>query len=252
MFGYAAGISDIRVTWPDGTTLDCLQKIYPVGRFIAAGFAGSVQFGFWGVTDLRRQLAQAAPDSAWKPGWVAFKWYRRARRMFAEAGEDIKRAGAEIMLLGVSPNIDIGIRGFARATVAILRSPDFFPRVLKYDEVEAIGRGALVDIYAEELRRLSRDHQLWQMEAGTPGGYGFVLQHVIQRTIDTYPEATVSPHVHWCLVRRGEIRIGTSDHTRVSADGEWTEVRMPPVATSWAEFLAMTGAAGADASTANC
>jgi hypothetical protein len=28
MFGYAAGIADIQVTWPDGTTADCLQKVY--------------------------------------------------------------------------------------------------------------------------------------------------------------------------------------------------------------------------------
>jgi hypothetical protein len=252
MFGYAAGISDIRVTWSDGSTLDCLQKIYPVGKFIAAGFAGSVEFGFWAVNDLRRRLVLEDPHSAWIPGWVTFQWYRRARRAFGEAPEHIKRAGAAIMLLGVSPTVDVGIEGFARATVAILESPDFFPRILRHDAVEAIGRGALVDLYAEELRRLSGDREIWQMEVGIPGGYGWGLQHMIQGTIEEHPEATVSPHVHYCLVRRGAITIGKSDYTRFSATGDREEVRMPPVATSWAEFVGMTRAMGANAGDATC
>ena len=41
MWEYAAAISDIRVSFPDGRTLDCLQKVYPVGRFIAAALAVS-------------------------------------------------------------------------------------------------------------------------------------------------------------------------------------------------------------------
>ena len=42
MFGYGFGISDVRVTLADGSEVDCLQKIYPIGRHVAAGFAGSV------------------------------------------------------------------------------------------------------------------------------------------------------------------------------------------------------------------
>ncbi|WP_260736442.1 hypothetical protein [Tunturiibacter lichenicola] len=45
-FGYAFGISDVRVTLGDKTEIDCLQKIYPIGRYVAAAFAGSVKIGF--------------------------------------------------------------------------------------------------------------------------------------------------------------------------------------------------------------
>lgn len=251
VLGYAAGVSDIRVTWRDGRPpLDCLQKIYPVGRFIAAGFAGSVEFGFWAINDLRRYLYADDPQGAWIPGWVAFHWYRRARRVFAHAPESIKQLGAQLTLLGVSPNVDVGIPGWARSTVAVMRSPDFVPRILKPEAVESIGSGALVDLYVDMLRKLGGNRSLWQMEVGAPGGYAYAVQHSVQRTIEQHPEATVSPHVHWCVVRRGEIRIGTSDHSRISASGERTEWKMPPVATTWRQFQAMVQAAGADASAA--
>ncbi len=74
---------------------------------------------------------------------------------------------------------------------------------------------------------------------------------MIQRTIEDHPDARVSPHVHWCLVRRGEITIGTSDHDVYQGDTK-TEVRMPPVARSWQEFREIVSAAGADATAALC
>jgi hypothetical protein len=61
--GYAVGISDIRVTFSDASERDCLQKIYPISPFIAAGFAGSVRIGFAIVDTLRLQLKDL-PDGA--------------------------------------------------------------------------------------------------------------------------------------------------------------------------------------------
>jgi hypothetical protein len=37
MFGYSFGISDVRVTLADGSEVDCLQKVYNVGRFLRHG-----------------------------------------------------------------------------------------------------------------------------------------------------------------------------------------------------------------------
>jgi len=56
MFGYSFGISDVRVTLRDGVEVDCLRKIHNVGRFIAAGFAGSVKIGFAMVDELASLL----------------------------------------------------------------------------------------------------------------------------------------------------------------------------------------------------
>ena len=54
MFGYSFGISDVRVTLGDASEVDCLQKAHPIGRHVAAGFAGSVKIGFAMIDELRR------------------------------------------------------------------------------------------------------------------------------------------------------------------------------------------------------
>jgi hypothetical protein len=42
------------VTLGDGAEVDCLQKIYPVVRWVAAGFWGSVQIGCALIDSLSR------------------------------------------------------------------------------------------------------------------------------------------------------------------------------------------------------
>ena len=238
--GYGIAISDVRVTFPDGTTHDCLQKIYPVGRFITAGFAGSVAFGFWAIGNLQQQLGRAEPGHAWVPGWVAFKWFRLARRVFGISPPHVKAKGAAIMLVGVSPTVDVGIPGWARATVAIMQAPDFFPRILRLQEVGAIGSGSGVELYIRELEQLQRNpYEIWQAEVGMPGGFGRIVLHNIQQTILQNPSTGISHHLHLCLVRRGEITLIKSDHSVVPPNGPEIEVRMPRVATTWAEFKEM-------------
>ena len=155
------------------------------------------------------------------------------------------------MLFGVSPNVDIGIPDYGLPMVVVLRAPNFFPKILTIDSADSIGSGAAVEVYTRELQSLNQNPNLLQMEGGVPGGYGFILHTMIQRVIEDYPQASVSPHVHYCLVRRGRIQIGNSDRTVVHG-AEWTEVRMPPVATSWPEFLRIAEAAELDASAAHC
>jgi len=74
MFGYGIGISDVRVTLEDGSQHDCLQKMYPVGRFMAMGFAGSVRIGFAMLEELSSLLGAAGEDQMWNPNDVAEWW----------------------------------------------------------------------------------------------------------------------------------------------------------------------------------
>ncbi len=249
-FGFACGISDIRVTWSNGRTLDCVQKIYPVGADLAAGFAGSVRFGFELIDDLRSGLRLDDPGRTWKPRALVLPWYRRARWLFGRAPDDVKRLGAQVMLLGVSPTENIGLPRFHLATVAIMRSPDFVPDLLATAAVDSIGSGGSVAVYIDMMRRVSAEPFLWEMELKFPGAYPKMVRHVLQQTIEKNPPLTVSPHVHVCTVQPGAIEITTSNHNRLSSSGELTEWRMPPVATTWPEFEAMTERAGADAATA--
>src|SRR5258708_5314845 len=86
-FGYAAAISDIRVTVGDDH-LDCLQKIYPVGKHLALGFAGSVQIGFEMVEVLRSKLTCSKDTAACRPQAVAKWWPEFAREVFAAASPE--------------------------------------------------------------------------------------------------------------------------------------------------------------------
>lgn len=85
MWGYSFGISDIRVTLPDGSECDCLQKIYPVAQSIALGFAGSVCIGFKMVEVMKEWLHNDAPDCAWFPLETLELWPEVARNTFAAA-----------------------------------------------------------------------------------------------------------------------------------------------------------------------
>jgi len=189
----AVGISDIRVSFADGRACDCLQKIYPVGRFIPAGFSGSVRFGFWTIEDQRSWLElPPSQDAAWIPGWVAFKWRRRARHAFADAPAEERALGSRIMLSGVSPTVDIGLPGIALPTVAVLRSPDFVPQILKVNEVATIGSGADVDVYMSKLRETTRlESEVWRMEVAAPGASAQILRYLVSLTLDEHPTMSV-------------------------------------------------------------
>ena len=64
----------IRVTLGDGTEADCLQKIYPVARWVAAGFSGSVQIGFALIDSLSRWGNAIEEPYAMVPAVLAREW----------------------------------------------------------------------------------------------------------------------------------------------------------------------------------
>ena len=104
IFGYGIGLSDIRVTLGDGSERDCLQKIYKVGNFIAAGFAGSVAIGFAMVDRLTELLASDDPAGAWDPVAIADWWPQDARgrssSRFAQSERDLQ---SHVILIGAHP-----------------------------------------------------------------------------------------------------------------------------------------------------
>src|SRR3712207_479938 len=110
VFGRGILLSDVRVSLGDGRRADLLKKVYPIAPCIAAGFAGSVRIGFELLDDLRRQL-QLPPDlagHAWRPEAIANKWPPFAAKMFARAPGSEQKLGCQILMIGVSPNEDLG------------------------------------------------------------------------------------------------------------------------------------------------
>jgi hypothetical protein len=253
LMGYAVCISDIRVTFADGSEKDCLQKLYPMSRFIAAGFAGSVRIGF-SMLDALTLLLQDLPEgAAWHPEEVADCFQDLARQVFKAAPQEEQMCRSHLMLLGAHPTQDLGIPGCARCSVHVLRSPDFDPQLAGTGEVVSIGSGSAVAPYRKVLDGFSSNvlSLLRGEEMGARMGF-LALSMVVQKTIEQNPTAGISPHAHICVVRRASIEVGTNDENRYPPSGAVIEIRMPSVATSWTEFVRMASSSAGSADGAVC
>jgi hypothetical protein len=108
VFGYGVMMSDVRVTFGDGSERDLVKKAYPVGRFIVAGFAGSIRIGFQMIESLKEFLVPPsnAGPGAWRPEWIAEHWKPIAGQIFATAHPQEQAARCQILLVGVSNKVD--------------------------------------------------------------------------------------------------------------------------------------------------
>ena len=254
IFGYGALYSDIQVTFPDGQTMDLLQKAYPVGNFIAAGFAGSVRIGFKLLQSLTEFLALTKKDTqtlAWDPPWVSSQWAPIAWSIFNSERVQEKLRGSQILMVGASPTEPCWLG--ARIYFTRLVAPDFRPclmsRAIKFC---SIGSGAAISEYKHHLkphfRLASRIHRA---EVGNPGGWARMLGFSISRALVDNPRTGISRHLHILIVQRGSISVENNDEN-VYRGQDLVEVRMPSVARSYADFVEKATCSGHDAAGAVC
>ena len=109
--GYAVGVSDIRVRLRTGQERDMLQKLYPMARFVAAGFAGSVRIGFSMLKELADQLPRIPEDHSFVPQTVAEILSPLAKDIFRNSALEERALRSDLMLLGAHPTITVGIPG---------------------------------------------------------------------------------------------------------------------------------------------
>jgi hypothetical protein len=254
IFGAGALISDTRVQLADGTTAELLQKAYFVGNYIAAGFAGSVRIGFKLINSLAEGLAvpEGVGPRPWDLRLVARQWAPTARRIFSDAADEEKQLGSQLLLVGASPAGHAG-SPFPRIDIARLAAPEFSPRFSSGLSVRHVGSGARVAAYKRSLRPLfrlsSRIHRAHV--AGVPE---WARQLAFSVTVSARDQAHqgISDHLHVIGVRLGDMSIYTNDMTTYAVDGPPIALRMPRVAHSWEEFVAMTQGAKSIASGASC
>lgn len=240
MFGYSVALADIQVTltFPDGSKrfLDALQKLFLVGRFVAAGFSGSVEVGYLLLDDLIRWARLPNDKTAWIPDCLMIKWRRRARFIFSKLPIEKQRL-TEILLVSVYPQRSNGIPNEPQSYGCILRSPNFEVEKIVPGRIGSIGSGNNVAKYKESLEKLNTGYNpLMQLEVGTPGGYGQALSISLSLDVKNNPVAGISPHFHVAIVRRGKMLFGTNNHKSVTRDGLHLNFKMPPVASTWGEF----------------
>jgi hypothetical protein len=259
MFGYGFGISDVRVTLGDGSEIDCLQKIYPVARWAAAGFAGSVQIGFAMIDKLRRIGNAILEPYAVVPAVLAREWPAYARAVFENFPESERQLASHLILISTDPQEDTG-PNWPRCYVHIFKSPDFEPEEIAVHILGSIGIGSVYDECRAVIENFSGnfDRRMFHMQAGVgnQGGMGTSIGHDLTNLLMREHPKHISSHLHYCWVYRGQIIIETNNRIM---GGRWTisplghtqdqfddsdEVldagavafRMPPLATTWMEL----------------
>ncbi len=264
IFDYGAMMSDVRVTFSDRSERDLVQKAYPVGPYIVAGFAGSVRIGFQMLESLTKFLIvppNAPQPGAWDPEWVAQHWKPIAFKIFETADALEQALHCQILLVGVSNKIDPEVVANPRAVqmphACIVRfsSPDFDPVIKnKRLSVDHIGSGGHVEHYTTMMQHhFEFSSTVLKAEMGALGMWPKMLGSSIARLVAERPVEGVSPHVHILVCRNGEIFTMTNDETRFPAGGgEPIEFKMPDVARSYQEFLlkCRTNAIAADGAVA--
>jgi hypothetical protein len=278
MFGYGLGISDVRVTLGDGSEVDCLQKIYPVGRWIAAGFAGNVYIGFAMVEELRKLAYLENERLACDPVLVAQEWPHYARQLFARFPADARGDGCDLMLISIHPRDHTGNPSWPRSYVHIFRSPDYQAETVPVHTLGSIGSGssyppcqAAVEAFSGDPKRRAL---FVQGEVGTQGGMATMLGFDLTQLLMGTQPGGISSHLHYCWVYRGNIIIKTNDHRQKGRwsilesgsginrdqnapdtstlkqavlEGGATAFEMPRLAATWEELVQLLDATGAKA-----
>lgn len=249
LHGYGVLMSDVQVTFPDGTTADLAQKAFPVGSFIACGFAGSVRIGYAMIERLRLRLAR---PTIWDPTYVAKQFADEARELFEAAPAQERALGCSLLMVGASPTEAASFG--ARIYVTRLASPDFKPRISgRPVQVRSIGSGASVRSYKQSVRQLMRPTSgIMQGEIGRRGGWGEALSMAIILAVRRNPTPGISAGQHLVLIHRGEITSEYVEMVPVSEDVEAPDDRAPELASNYAEFCALCCKRNRESARASC
>jgi hypothetical protein len=252
IFGYGVILSDVRATFADRSQADLVKKAYPLGRYIIGGFSGSIKIGFTLLEGLRSSLQpppDADPNGAWDPAIVANWWGPEwAAPTFAASEEVEKKLSCTVLLVGLSQGRELSERRREVTRVHIIRlgSPDFRPgHMRRWFTVCHIGKGSKVKLYKEMMDSFFRiQSSAIQAEQGGPNLWVTVLASSMGQLAEKHPTAGISPHVHALICQAPSMFEFPNDRTSVSADGVRTEFRMPKVAKTYQEFLAMSAQRG--------
>lgn len=257
LFGSAILVSDICVTFTkeDGAQrhIDCLQKIYPLGRFVIGGFSGSVRIGFDILEVLQREFSNGPPGAALDMNIVAHTWLPRVvRRVFRNAPEPEQRLRSSIILASAHPSKNRGDAPWPLTDIHILSSPDFAPVVAAPLEIVAIGKGNSVSAYMDAIRALSSDVGFLKASMDSQDGQASLLAHMVSRTIDNGPVPGVSTMFQFGVITRGHYTIHDHEYTVHQTAGQNIKRTFPRIARGSEEFEILSRELLCTAASAEC
>ena len=234
-FGYSILVSDIRVSWADGTERDCLQKIYKVGDDFLCGFAGSVKLGFILLDTLAAQLPRKQQQT---PLFLAHNWIPSlSRRVFQSAPEPEKKLGCQLIVAAAHPTENLGDAPWPRTYVWTFAYPDFNPEQCGANEVVGIGNGSAVSTYATALREARDNFSFLKLITCGEGAQAEFLASTMFESVCKTATKGVSPFMQMGVLTRGKALLGNYNFTRFRADGSTTKIQVPLVANDYKTFL---------------
>lgn len=245
LFGMCFLVSDIQITFsfPNGEKkyVDCCQKIYPIGQFVGAGFAGSVRIGFSMIETLRRELFLQDKRNAWDLDLIANDWLPEVLKdVFDNAEPFEKNQMSQIIMAGASPTKNRGEASMPWTEVYIFLSPNFYPVKAQQTEAISIGSGNMVTLYRDKLRdTVSYENETFhQMAVGDMKKQGRYIAHNLDNMVREQPVAGISPLFQVMSITRGEIHMCNHEYEKFGSGGSTTKIKFPPqLACSYSSFL---------------
>jgi len=257
MFGIAILVSDVCVTFtlPSGEKryLDCLQKIYPLGRCVIGGFSGSVRIGFRMMEYLRRQFEICPENSRWDLDMISNTWLPRVvRRIFNLSPENEKKYGCSIILAGAHPTKNRGDLAVPWTDVVRLRSPDFKPEKVEQRNIISIGKGSVIDDYVDRVQRACNDFAFHEVIMGGKAAQANYVVSTVEKAVQENPISGVSKFFQYAWVNREEYSIINHEYDIYPPNEEKIEVRCPEIAKGYQKFIQLSKELGVQAESSVC
>lgn len=249
-------VSDVRVTFADGSRADILQKSFLIANYLAAGFAGSVRIGFDLISGLRSLIPEDGiiGRHACDPFEVATVWAPQTQEIFSAAPSQERKNGASMLIVGASPMEHLGAPQFPRMYLIRMVAPQFIPRFFNQGlPMTSIGSGSRVTEYKAALRPLFRNSS-GIVKAHMTGIHGWAetLGFSITSLVRESQTSEFSESLHITGVTLGDMVQVNNNTTIYPRVGSPLVLRMPPVAGSWAEFDAMAATCNKLSGSATC
>lgn len=250
VLGYGVIVSDVRISFADGSEADMLRKVYPVGPYLMAGFAGSVLIGMTLIDHLQRSLAQTIPPEgqappghrfAFNPDTVAEDWAEAAADIFSNMPENERNLGSQILIVGVDSARNNGAPKFPYVHIAKLNWPNYTPEFSpQVNSAQHIGRGSeIVDFVSAIQNHMEIGADSFQANMGGPAAWAQMLGHSVGRVVKDNPVNGIGSHVNIDVCMLGGFHHNNNNERIHYPDGRIVEVEMPPIAQNYDEFLEM-------------
>jgi hypothetical protein len=213
--GVLVGDVRISVRHADGreAEYDGVQKVFGVAPNIAVGFAGNIDTAFKMIGDFAEFMRASVPDGyvTYQPSRAIFKWARRARFGWTNwlSGPERRGSCSLIFIAALQP-----AGPFTPTVGYVVREPAFTPHPIPPGHARSIGSGSQIAAYTAAIEDLAGDREILQFETfhwDAIGGAGLAVGLAVSDAIDSATVSGISPHLHICSVRYGEVRISTND-----------------------------------------